>query len=176
MSLLHTDIWSISPHPQSGVTWCHHFVLQSVLRFLMLLVSADHIKAWMQLPVTSLTSSFEPTSCRASVRAGHSKNWDKFSRGRTALNSHGADLGAAKLHWLHVNRKRAYSHISSALLSQLLWDFSSPWGEIGRLKPASPPPPPTLAYITSPVGWLSAPNQAGMTGSHMQADFISPVG
>lgn len=114
----------LTPSPVWWVTWCHRFILRSVLKSLSFPVSADHVKGWMQLFVTSPTCSLEPTSRGAAARAGHSKNWDKFGRSGTAFHSPRAHLGPPKLHWLHIHGKRTSSHISSALLSQWLRDSS----------------------------------------------------
>ena len=100
----------------------HLVPLRSVLNSLSLPVAADHIKGWTQLLVTSLTCSLELTSSRAAARAGHSDNWNKSGRSRTTFQGPSAELGQAKLHCLHIPRKRTYSHISSALLSLWLWD------------------------------------------------------
>lgn len=85
--------------------------LVSAFKSLSLPVLVEQVKGWMQLLVTSLTCSLEPTSHRTEARAGHRKNWVKFGRSRTAFHRPGADLGPAKLHWLHICRKMTYPHI-----------------------------------------------------------------
>lgn len=118
---------------------------ESVLKSLSLPVSAEQVKGWVQLLVTSLTCSLEPSSRKAAARAGHSENWGKFSRNRTAFNSPRADLGPAKLRWLRIGRKRACSHISSTLLSRWLGD-SSRGGAQGENKEIKACFPTTATY------------------------------
>lgn len=110
--------------PVWWVAWCLCLILS--------LCSGPYHSPWKLIPSKAGCSylwptwhapwSLQPTESRAAVHTGHSKNWDKFIRCRTAFHSTSADLGPAKLHWLHSHRERAYSHIRSALLYQWLWD------------------------------------------------------
>lgn len=84
-------------------------------------VSVTPCISWSHQSLDVATCDLPGVYTLQSIRhVGHSKNWDKSGRSRTAFTV--PDLGSAKLHWLHIHSKRTCSRITSALLSQSLQD------------------------------------------------------